>query len=276
MASSGYFGALGISVRRGREFDQHDKSSAPKALIINQAMAKFWQHGDALGGKVTFSDHPKDSDWMTVVGIISDIKDTPSSPGARPAFWWPEPQTPFPFSDFSVVIRSSFDSARAADQLRVAVQKLDDSLPIADIRTMDRVADSAYSTSRFTLALIGLFAALALLLASMGTYGVIAYSVGQRTLEFGVRLALGAKSQDLLASVLKQGMTLAVFGTILGVLLGLAFSRFLDSLLYGVGSTDPLTFLVTALVGIIAAATACLVPAFRATRVEPMSALRAD
>jgi ABC-type antimicrobial peptide transport system permease subunit len=174
------------------------------------------------------------------------------------------------------VIRSSFDSARAADQLRVAVQKLDGNLPIADIRTMDRVADSAYSTSRFTLALIGLFAALALLLASMGTYGVIAYSVGQRTLEFGVRLALGAKSQDLLASVLKQGMTLAVFGTILGVLLGLAFSRFLDSLLYGVGSTDPLTFLVTALVGIIAAATACLVPAFRATRVEPMSALRAD
>ncbi|HEY1217098.1 MAG TPA: ABC transporter permease [Bryobacteraceae bacterium] len=276
MASSGYFRALGISIRRGREFDEHDTASGRKVLIINQAMAKFWQHGDPLGGQVTFRDHPKDSDWMTVVGIVSDVKDTPSSLGAKPAFWWPQPQEPFPFPDFSIVIRSNLDPGVAANRLRAALRMLDSSLPVADIRTMDRVADNSYSTSRFTLALIGLFATLALLLAAMGTYGVIAYSVSQRTLEFGVRLALGAKSQDLVASVLKQGMKLAVLGTVLGVLLGLAFSRFLGSLLYGVGSADPVAFLAAGLVGIGAAAIACLLPALRVTRVNPMTALRAD
>jgi predicted permease len=276
MASSGYFGALGIAIRHGREFDEHDTASSPKVLIINQAMAKFWQHGDPLGGKVSFNDHPKETDWMTIVGIVGDVKDTPSSLGARPALWWPQTQEPFLFSDFSVVIRSSLDAGAAAERLRFAVQQLDSSLPVVDIRTMDRVADRSYSTSRFTLALIGLFATLALLLASMGTYGVIAYSVGQRTLEFGVRLALGAKSWDLVANVLKQGMKLAVFGTVLGVLLGLAFSRFLGSLLYGVGSADPTTFLLASLAGIVTSAIACFLPAFRVTRVHPMTALRAD
>lgn len=276
VASSGYFGALGIVVRRGREFNQHDTFSAPKVLMINQAMAKFWQRGDALGGKVTFSDHPKDTDWMTVVGIVNDIKDTPSSVGARAAFWWPQSQEPFPFSDFSVAIRSRMDFNSAADQLRSAVRQIDSSLPVADIRTMDRVADASYSTSRFTLALVGLFALLALLLASMGTYGVMAYSVGQRTLEFGVRLALGANSKDLVESVLRQGLRLAALGTVIGVLLGSAFSRAMESLLYGVGSTDPLTFVVAAVVGIIAAGIACLLPALRVTRVDPMAALRAD
>jgi predicted permease len=276
MASSGYFGALGIPIRRGREFNEHDTASAPKVLIINQAMARFWQHGEPLGGQVTFNDHPKENDWMTVVGIVTDVKDTPSSPGARPAFWWPQSQEPFPFGDFSVVIRSTLDSTSLANQLRTAVQQLDSSLPVSDVRTMDRVADRSYSTSRFTLALIGLFATLALLLAAMGTYGVIAYSVGQRTLEFGVRMALGAKSRNLVGSVIREGMKLALFGTVAGVLLGLAFSRFLGSLLYGVGSADPVTFCLASLVGVIAAAIACLLPALRITRVDPMTALRAD
>jgi predicted permease len=276
MASAGYFSALGIVIRRGREFNEHDTASAPKVLIINQAMAKFWQHGDPLGGRVTFSNHPKESDWMTVVGIAGDIKDTPSSAGARTAFWWPQQQTPWPFSDLSVVLRSSLGSGQAAGQLRASVHDLDSTLPISNIRTMDRVADDSYSTSRFTLALIGLFAALALILASMGTYGVIAYSVGQRTLEFGVRLALGAKSQDLIVSVLKQGIKLAALGTALGIVLGLAFARLLGSLLYGVGSADPATFFGAAVAGMAAAAIACLLPALRITRVDPMIALRAD
>jgi predicted permease len=276
MASSGYFAALGTPMRRGREFNEHDNITAPKVLIINQAMAKFWQHGDALGGQVTFSDHPKESDWMTVVGIAKDVKDTPSSSAARSAFWWPQSQVPFPFPDFSVVIRSSLEATTGADQLRRIVRELDNSLPVTDIRTMDRVADNSYSTSRFTLALIGLFATLALLLACMGTYGVIAYSVSQRTLEFGVRLALGAKSQDLIGSVLKQGMKLVLLGTALGVLLSFALSRFLGSLLYGVKSTDPATFILASLVGIVVAAAACFLPALRVTHVDPMTALRAD
>jgi predicted permease len=276
MANSGYFSSLGIPVTRGREFDEHDTAAAPKVLIINQAMAKFWRNHDALGGQVTFSDHPKEGHWMTVVGIVRDIKDTPSSSAARPAFWWPQPQQPFPFSEFSVVIRSNIDPALLAERLRRAVHELDSSLPVAELRTMDRIADRSYATSRFALALIGLFAGLALLLSAMGVYGVIAYSVGQRTLEFGIRMALGAKPQDVVRGVVRSGMSLALWGTASGVVLGFAFSRFLGSLLYHVSAADPLTFGLASMVGIAAAAAACILPALRATRVSPVTALRAD
>jgi predicted permease len=276
MASSGYFSALGVAVTRGREFDDHDIAAAPKTLIINQAMAKFWRNHDALGGQVTFSDKPKESDWMTVVGIVRDIKDTPSSSAARPAFWWPQAQQPFPMNEFSVAIQSDIDPALLADRLRLAVRQLDGSLPVADIRSMDRIADRSYATSRFTLALIGLFATLALLLSAMGIYGVIAYSVEQRTLEFGIRMALGARPGSVIGTVVHSGMILALWGTLSGNALGFAFSRFLGSLLYQVGSFDPLTFCLASFVGIVAAAIACILPAFRATRVSPMTALRAD
>ncbi len=275
MASSGYFTSLGIPVTRGREFDERDTAAAPKVLIINQAMARFWQNQDALGGQVSFNDHPKESDWMTVVGIVRDIKDTPSSSSARPAFWWPQPQQPFPFRDLSITIRSDRDSALLADGLRRAVRELDSSLPVAEMRSMERIADRSYATSRFTLVLIGLFAALALLLSAMGVYGVIAYSVGQRRLEFGIRMALGAKPQDVVRGIVRSGMKLAFWGTVSGLVLGFAFSRFLGSLLYQVSAADPLTFCLASLVGIAAAAAACILPALRATRVSPMTALRA-
>jgi predicted permease len=276
VASNGYFNSLGIGVTHGREFSEHDTATTAKVLIINEAMAKFWRNHNALGGQVTFSDQPKESDWMTVVGIVRDIKDAPSSVAARPAFWWPAAQEPFSMSDFSVAIHSNVEPALLADRLRLAVRQLDGSLPVTDIRSMDRVADRSYATSRFTLTLIGLFAALALLLSVMGVYGVIAYSVGQRTLEFGIRMALGARPLDVVRDVVRSGMGLALWGTLSGIVLGFAFSRFLGSLLYQVSAADPVTFVVASLVGIAAAAVACILPAIRATRVSPMTALRAD
>jgi len=215
-------------------------------------------------------------DWMTVVGIVRDIKDTPSSLAARPAFWWPQPQQPFSFRELAITIRSEIDSALLADGLRLATRELDSSLPVAEIRSMDRIADRSYATSRFTLVLIGLFAALALLLSAMGVYGVIAYSVGQRRLEFGIRMALGAQPQDVVSGIVRGGMKLALWGTVSGLALGFGFSRFLGSLLYEVSATDPLTFCMASLVGIVAAAAACILPALRATRVSPMTALRSD
>ncbi|MEO8370867.1 MAG: ABC transporter permease [Candidatus Solibacter sp.] len=276
IASSGYFSSLGIPVTQGREFSEHDTAAAPKVLIINQAMARFWQNQNALGGQVTFKNHPADSDWMTVVGIVRDIKDTPSSLAARPAFWWPQPQQPFTFRELSIALRTEVDSTALADGLRLATRELDASLPVAEIRSMDRIADRSYATSRFTLVLIGLFAALALLLSAMGVYGVIAYSVGQRRLEFGIRMALGAKPQDVVSGIVRGGMKLAFWGTVAGLVLGFGFSRFLGSLLYEVSATDPLTFGLASLVGIVAAAAACVLPALRATRISPMTALRAD
>jgi predicted permease len=276
VASSGYFTTLGIPVARGREFQERDTVASPKVLIVNQAMARFWQNHDALGGQVAFTDHPKESDWMTVVGIAGDIKDTPSSSAARPAFWWPQPQQPFTFRELAITMRTGIDSALLADRLRLAVRELDSSLPVAEIRSLDRIADRSYATSRFTLVLIGLFAALALLLSAMGVYGVIAYSVGQRRLEFGIRMALGAKPQDVVSGIVRSGMKLALWGTASGLVLGFAMSRFLGSLLYQVGAADPLTYCLASLVGIVAAAAASILPALRATRVSPMTALRAD
>ncbi len=276
MAAPGFFQALGMPIIRGRAFDEHDRMEGRKALIVNQALAKSWKHGDALGGKITFDDHPKEGDWMTVVGIIGDVKDAPNDAGARPAFWWPMSQAPFTFNDFSIAVRSNMDTNEVADRLRAVVHSLDRNLAVADVRTMEQVANGSYSTSRFAFTLVGIFAALALLLAAIGTYGVIAYSVSQRIHEFGIRMALGAKPLDLAGSVLASGMKLAVAGAVAGTLLGVALSRMLGSLLYGVGAGDPVAIGATTLLTLSVAAIACCVPAMRATRADPTSALRAD
>ncbi len=276
-ATPGYFRALGIPLIRGRAFEEHDKADSRGVLIINQAMARYWRHGDALGGKLTFSDHPKEKDWLTIVGIVGDVKDTPKNAGAEPGFWWPLQQEPFPLAaNSSIVIRSSLDPKLVANRLRVSVRELDANLAVSDIRTMTRVVEGAYSTSRFALLLVGLFAGLALCLAAIGTYGVIAYSVNQRIHEFGVRMALGARPRDVVRSVLANGMKLAIAGTALGVVLGLLLSRLLGNLLYGVGAADPMAIGATCLIAILVAALACYVPALRATRADPMTALRTE
>jgi predicted permease len=277
VASPGYFRALGIPLVRGRAYDKQDKADRRGVLIINEAMAKYWKHGVALGGKITFSDHPQENDWLTVVGIVGDIKDTPKNTVAGAAFWWPLAQGPSSLAaNSSIAIRSNLDPKLLAGRLRSVVGELDGNLAVSDVRTMDAVADGSYSMSRFSLVLVGLFAALALALAAIGTYGVIAYSVNQRIHEFGVRMALGARPRDLVGNVLVQGMKLAILGASLGIVLGLALSHLLSSLLYRVSPADPLAIGATSVIAIAVAALACCVPAVRATRADPIAALRAD
>jgi predicted permease len=275
-ATPDYFRALGIPLIRGRFFTERDNKITPQVLIINASMAKrYWPHGDALGKRITFSDTPKEKDWMTIVGIVGDVKDAPNSKGAESAFWWPFLQQQ-PSSDLSLVIRGDSDPALLVSQLRVAVRRLDPALAVADIRLMDQIADASVATPRFGLFLVGLFAALALTLAAIGIYGVISYSVSQRTHEFGMRIALGAQSWDVLGLVLAQGVKLAILGVGVGVICALALARILGNLLYEVSPADPVTFAAVSLGAMAIAVLACYVPARRATEADPMVALRCE
>jgi predicted permease len=276
MATPGYFRALGIPLIAGRLFAESDNGKAPTVVLVNQAMAdRYWPHENVVGKRISFADVPTtDKDWMTVVGEVGDVKDRPDSPAAQPGFWWPESQSWNP--DMSVVIRANGDPALLADALRDEVRRLDPALAVANIQLMDRIVDASVSTPRFDFELVGIFGGLAILLAAIGTYGVISYSVGQRTSEFGLRMALGAKQSDVLRLVLSQAAKLAIAGIVSGLAASLLLARVLKSLIFEVSPVDPLTFAAVALMVTAVALIACYIPARRATHAEPMAALRAE
>jgi predicted permease len=276
MATSGYFSAMGIPLLEGRWFTAADKKGAPTAIIINHAMAqKYWPGEDVIGKRMTFEDNPKkDEDWMRVVGVAGDVKDQPNSPAAEPAFWWSEDQAAQ--SDMSIAIRTQSDPHQVADGLRDAVHRLDPQLAVADLKVMNEIADASVSTPRFTFVLVGLFAGLAILLAGIGAYGVIAYTVTQRTSEFGLRVALGAQRGDLLRMVFAQSARLIIPGIILGLVLALSFGRVLQTLLYGVHPADPLILASVTVLVLIVSLLASYAPARRAALADPMTTLRAE
>ncbi len=276
MATPGYFTAMGIPLTAGRFFSSADRQDTQNVIIINKALAqRYWPGEDVLGKRITFEDSPKkDSDWMYIVGVVGDVKDQPNKPSAEPAFWWPETQQPE--SDMSIAIRTRSDARQAIDGLRDAVHKLDPQLAVADIRLMNQVTDASLSTPRFTFVMVGLFAGLAILLAGIGAYGVIAYTVTQRTPEFGLRIALGAQRENLLRMVLAQSAKLAVPGVILGLVLSLALGRVVQSLLYGVSPADPLILGAVTVLVLVVALVASYAPARRAALANPMTTLRSE
>ncbi len=270
-----YFRALGIPLLRGRFFTGRDDKDAPTVIIINETMAKrYWPGEDAVGKRISFRSEPKEKDWWPVVGVVGDIKDQPDSPAARPAMWFPYPQ--WPDSAMWVVVRSTSGPAAVATQFRQTVRELDPSLAIDGLRTMSQVTDAAVSTQRFALFLVGLFAALALLLATIGMYGVISYSVNQRMQEFGLRMALGARPSDLMRLIVGQGLRLSLVGAAIGLVLAATFARLLGSLLYGVSGADPITFAAVAVLALSTTTLACYLPARRASDADPMHSLRAE
>lgn len=276
-ASPDYFRAVGIPLLRGRFFNEQDVKGAPLVLLINDVMARnYWPGEDAVGKRITFDDKPKDSDWFRVVGVVGDVKDAPGSKGAEPAFWWPVLQQPFPFANATIVLRADSDPLMLADALRTKVRELDPSLAVAHVRLLDGIAQEQFSTPRFALFLVGLFAALALVLATIGIYGVISYSVSQRMHEFGMRVALGASSWNLISMVMKQGVLLTLTGVTIGLGCALVFGGVLDSLLYGVSARDPLTLIGVGATAIVTATLASFPSARRATGADPMTSLRAE
>ncbi len=275
MATPGFFRALGVPLIAGRWFSVGDTDKTPPVIIINRAMAeRYWPGENVIGKRMTFEDNPKEKDWMRIVGVVGDVKDHPNSPGAEPGFWWPEWLASNP--DMSVVIRSSSNPELLADALRSEVWRLNPELAVADVEVMDRIVNSSVSTPRFAFVLVGMFAALAILLAAIGAYGVIAYSVSQRTSEFGLRMALGAQQNDVLQLVIRQAAKLTLAGTGIGILASLLLARVLKSLIFNVSPTDPATFAAVALIVVTVALLACYIPARRATQANPMNALRAE
>ena len=275
MATPGYFRALGIPLIAGRFFKESDTQTATNVILINRAMVdRYWPGEDMVGKRMTFEDNPKEKDWMTIVGVVGDVKDHPNSPSAEPGFWMPELQAAN--SDMSIVIRSSANPALLADALRNEVRRLDPQLAVGDVQVMDRIVDTAVATPRFAFVLVGIFAALAIVLAAIGIYGVIAYSVSQRTAEFGLRMALGAQQEDVLRLVLGQAGGLTLMGTMIGIAAGFAFARVLKSLIFNVSPQDPATFSAVGLIVVAVALIACYIPAHRATQADPMDALRAE
>ena len=269
----GYFHTARIPLLRGRDFSAHDNNQdAPRVAIINRTMAeKFWPHRDPIGKHFAHNDpHPK---WITVVGVVGDVLQYGlDQTAAAPEAYFPEYQDQNSY--LAVLVRTSGKPLDELPAVRRAVHELDSQLPVANPRELEEVVSGSSSQQRFMALLLGLFAGLALVLAAVGIYGVIAYSVAQRTHELGIRIALGAARLDLLRMVLGEGLRMALAGVVVGLAGAWGLTRFIASLLYGVRPSDPLTFAAVPLVLIAVALLACYIPARRATKVDPMVALR--
>jgi len=270
-----YFKAVGIPLLKGRTFDKHDSETAPHVVIVSQSLARhFWPRGEAIGQRLK-PGFPNDA-WCTVVGVVGDTKQYSLDETPSPSMYLPYVQAPDPFlmQDITLVLRTTSDPLSLVAAARRAVQAVDPDLPVFDVATMDQLVYRSASGPRFNTALLGIFAALALILSTVGIYGVMSYTVLQRTHEIGVRMALGAQAGDVLQQVVRQGMLLAAGGIATGVAGAWVVTRFLSSLLFGVTATDPTTFALVTLLLAAVALLACLLPARRATKVDPVLALR--
>lgn len=269
-ATSNYFETIGIPFIKGRLFGNEDQPNTPVALIINQTMARrFWPNQDPLGKQVKFAE---DGTTGTIVGIVGDAKQFWLEEEQRPQMYAAYTQMPGYFA--TVVIRTTVEPLSLSEPVRQAVWRVDADQPMWKIRTVEFLVDRSVADKKFLMALMGIFAALALVLTIIGLYGVISYLVNQRTQEIGIRMALGAQMRDILGMVLKQGMILVFTGVALGLAAAWMSTRLISRLLYQVSATDPVTFAGISGLLIVVALLACYFPARRATKVDPLVALR--
>jgi putative ABC transport system permease protein len=270
IVSPGYFQSMGIPLLQGRDFTDADGPTAPPVMIISQATAKkFWADANPIGHTLRRSANPTTA--LTVVGVVGDVRSTALTQES-PALYYPMATRAWPLMD--VVVRTDASPETLLPAIRQKVHELDTELALANVRTMDQWLSNSAAQPRLNTVLLVVFASVALLIASIGIYGVIAYSVSQRTGEIGVRMALGATPSDMLRLVVGEGMKLALIGIVAGLLGGLALGRAVSSLVFGVPVHDPLTFTGVAVVLAGVALAACTIPALRASRVDPIVALR--
>lgn len=269
-----YFRTMGISLLSGREFTEQDGLESPPVAIINDTFARqFWPGEDPLGRRFKFGDSDSNAPWMTIVGVVGDMRRTGLDLDVRCETFLPYTQRRF-IGFLSLVVRARSDPRAIATAVRDQVWSMDPGQPVSHIRTMDQLLDGMMAQRRLNMVLFALFGGVALALAAVGVYGVISYSVTQRTHEIGIRMALGADRGDVLKLIIRNGMTLVLIGVAIGLIAAFGLTRLMTTLLFGVTATDLATFVAVS--GILSgvALGACFVPALRAIKVDPMVALR--
>ena len=271
-----YFRTTGIPLQRGRFFDAHDTVDSQTVVVVNRRLAEqFWPGQDPAGKRIKVGPPHWENPWATIVGVVGDVRQNGFYGEQMPEMYVPSAQERRSWlAPRDLVVRTTADAGAVAGAVRQAVWAVDKDQPVSNVRTMDQVFATAMSRERFQMLLLSLFASLALVLACVGLYGVISYAVAQRTHEIGVRMALGAQPHDVLKLVIRQGMLLTFTGLLLGVVGGLAATRVMTDLLFGVTATDSVTFFSAGGLLVLVAFLACYVPARRATKVDPLIALR--
>lgn len=278
-ASPDYFRAMGIRLLQGRTFSERDTDDAPAVAIVSQSAARdLWPNEDPVGQRVSLENNPKPRDWLTVVGVVEDVRQQNVTDQPDLAIYQPYQQVTRPFflSHVTYVVRTTASSASAASAMRGVLQEIDRSIPVQTISSMNDLISINTAEHLFQARLILIFSMLALLLSAIGIYGVLAYSITERTREIGIRMALGAEKSDITQMILKRSLLLATAGVALGVAGALAVTRVLAKLLFDVKPTDPATFLIVVSVLVTVALLAGLVPARRATKMDPLVALRCE
>jgi len=267
-----YFRAMGIPLLQGREFDERDTGGKPDVVIINQKMAqRHWPDGDAIGKRIKVGP-PENEPWVTIVGVVGNVNHTGLD--AEPDFATYEPHAKRPWSNMTVLVRTSGDPLSLAGPVQRELKTAEKEILIEDVVTMNRRLDLSVAPQRMNVTLLATFAFIALVLAAAGIYGVMAQSVAQRTQEIGLRMALGAQLGDVLKMVLRNGMSLALLGILIGLAGAFGLTRLMSKLLFGVTPTDAVTFASVAAILFVVALLACYIPARHATRVDPSVALR--
>ena len=266
--SPGYFYTLGIPVLKGRTFTDHDDEQAPKVAVVNEALARhLWPTEDPIGKQLPlFSDNP------TVVGVVGNARHEGLSQDTEAEFYVPYLQSPG--NSMQLAVRTAADPDSMVSAVRAQVRDVDPDQPLYHVATLQQVLSESLAPRRFNMLLLGIFAGIALTLATVGIYGVMAFSVTQRTHEIGIRMALGAERRNVLRLIVRQGLRLTLFGVVLGVAGAWALTSFLASFQFGVAPRDPATFVLVSLALVAVSILACYIPARRATRVDPMVALR--
>jgi putative ABC transport system permease protein len=268
--SPGYFHTLGVPIMKGRDFSDRDNKDAPEAAVINNDLARtYFPNEDPIGKRMKFTDAES---WISIVGVTGDVKQLGQDIGVKPEIYFPYLQVPA--ASMSVVVRTANGPLSLTGAVKTQIQIIDKDLPIDDVKTMQQLLANSNSGRRFNLILLTGFALVALVLAMVGIYGVMSYTVAQRTHEIGIRVAVGAQSRDVFRMVIGQGMVLALVGVAFGLAGAFALTRLMTSMLFGVEPTDPATFISIAVLLTGVALLACYIPGRRATKVDPLVALR--